>query len=206
MKRSRIIAFKIMLFIVTIPALIGRVSAQGAAPEPEMLNIVSISFNIAVLQSAEAQRDLSDVQAKFAPRQTQLQTLNNEIENLRRQLGNTATPLNDSERNAKEQALNSKQRQLQREAEDFKSESETSSQQVFQRVAQKMYAFVQEYAEQQGYSLVVERGSDTVPVVWYAAKNRDITEQVVKAYNLRAGATLPDTPGKSSSPRKPDSH
>jgi hypothetical protein len=81
----------------------------------------------------------------------------------------------------------SPKRRLQREAENYKNDTESASQQVFQRVAQKVYSFVQVYAKQHGYTIVIERGSDSTPVVWYVASNVDITDQVVKAYNAKAG-------------------
>ena len=104
-------------------------------------------------------------------------------------------PGSDPDRSAREQSLDLKERQLQREAEDFKNDSEGASQTVFQTIAQKVYAFVQTYAQNHGYALVLERGSDTAPVVWYAAKDVDITDQVVKAYNQ----TVASSPAQGSS-------
>jgi Skp family chaperone for outer membrane proteins len=49
-------------------------------------NIVTVSFNAAVLQTAEAQKDLGTLQARFAPRQAQLQALDDEVEALRKQV------------------------------------------------------------------------------------------------------------------------
>jgi len=193
----------------------GVIPAQTPTGEPTPA-VVTLAFNAAVLQTREAQRDLAALQIKFAPRQTELQKLNSEIEDLRRQVGSTSAQLNESDKNAREQSINSKVRLLQREAEDFKSESETASQEAFQRVAQKMYSFIQEYAQQHSYSLIVERGSDVTPVVWYAAKNIDITDQIIKAYNLKSGDGPPETPRKSSgsqrqnpptvSPQKSETH
>ena len=145
--------------------------------------IATISFNATVLQTAESQRNLNALQARFAPRQAHLESLDREVEQLRSQLSNRSTSVNDADRSVKEQSLDLKEKQLQREAEDFKNDSEGASQSAFQTVAQKVYAFVQTYAQQHGYTLVLERGSDAAPVVWYAGKDADITNQVVKAYN-----------------------
>ena len=68
---------------------------------------------------------------------------------------------------------------------------------MFQKVAQKVYAFLQTYSQQHGYSAVIERGSDAAPVVWYAAGNLDITDELIKAYNTEspaASAALPTAP------------
>lgn len=182
----------LFLLAVAKPAIF----AQAQTSRPATQNIVTVSFNAAVLQTTEAQRELSALQAKFAPRQAQLQTLNNEVESLRKQLADNK--LGDVEIANRERSLDSKEKQLQRQAEDFKNDSQTESQQVFQGVAQKFYAFLQAYAQQHGYSAVIERGSDAAPVVWYAAGNMDITEQLVKAYNAQ-----PST-GSSGSPGSPN--
>jgi len=204
MKRSRITTPKVVMIMSVTLVSTGFVSAQTHTSAPPTPNVVTLAFNAAILQTKEAQRDLGALQIKFAPRQTQLQKLNNEIEELRRQVNNTSAPLNDAERNSKEQAINSKVRLLEREAEDFKSESETASQQAFQRVAQKMYTFVQRYAQQHAYSLILERGSNATPVVWYAANNIDITDEVIKAYDLNSGDGLPETPRNTYGSQHPN--
>lgn len=184
--------------IVTPVVLTVVFSIQTWSQAPKELTaqaIATISFNTTVLQTAESQKDLSALQARFAPRQAHLESLNREVEQLRSQLSNKSTSVSDADRSAKEQSLNSKERQLQREAEDFKNDSEGASQAAFQTVAQKVYAFVQTYAQKHGYALVIERGSDTAPVVWYAAKDVDITDQVVKAYNQ----TMASSPAQGSS-------
>ena len=103
---------------------------------------MTVSFNTAVLQTAEAKRELGALQSKLAPRQAQLQTLNNEVEGLRKQLIDAGDKLPVVDRETKERSLEEKQKQLQRQAEDFRNDSQSESQQVFQKVAQKVYAFL----------------------------------------------------------------
>ena len=69
--------------------------AQVPSSPPAPQTIVTVSFNTAVLQTAEAKRELGALQSKLAPRQAQLQTLNNEVEGLRKQLidAGTSSPL-----------------------------------------------------------------------------------------------------------------
>ena len=169
-------------------------AAVALAQSPTALSApvyVTVAFNTAVLQTAEAKHIFSDLQAKFAPRQTHLQQLNAQVETLKKQLNDDAA-LSDAEKSAKMRTLDTEERQLQREADDFKSDTDSASQQAFQAVAQKLYAFLQDYAKQHAYTLVIDRGSDAAPVVWYAAANADITAELVKAYDLKAAATITD--------------
>jgi len=183
MKRSRILASLCVLFIQ--PAVsIGQSSTLSPTPA-----YVTVAFSAAVLQTAEAKHMFSDLQAKFGPRQTHLQQLNAQIESLKKQINDTAASLNEAEKSAKLHTLDTDERQMQREADDFKGDTDSASQQAFQSIAQKLYAFLQDYAKQHAYTLVIDRGSDTAPVVWYAATNADITVELIKAYDLKAAAT-----------------
>jgi outer membrane protein len=191
--------WRISLLLLCVPGVISVAQAQASPSEVKPQNIVTVSFNAAVLQTAESQKSLSALRARFAPKQKQLQALNDEVESLRKQLADTGSNLSDAEKASRARSLESKEKELQREAEDFKSDSQSESEQVFQRVAQKVYAFLQTFSQQHAYTAVIERGSDANPVVWYAASNMDITEELIKAYNAQ-----PE--GASSAPANPPAH
>jgi outer membrane protein len=199
MDGGKMTRWKLFLVLLCVSGVTGLAHAQAPADQVKPQTIVTVSFNTAVLQTAEAQKGLSALQARFAPKQKQLQTLNDEVENLRKQLADGSSNLSDAERATRGRSLESKEKELQREAEDLKSDSQNESEQVFQRVAQKVYAFLQTFSQQHGYSAVIERGSDANPVVWYAAGNMDITEELIKAYNVQAE-------GASSAPAMPSIH
>jgi outer membrane protein len=190
---NRWIAFGVLLPVSIVATVsMAQVASNSAAAQ----HIVTLSFNTAVLQTAEAQKELGALQTKLAPRQAQLQSLNNEVEALRKQMA--SDKLSDLERETRERSLETREKELQRQAEDFRNDSQSESQQVFQRVAQKVYTFLQTYSQQHGYSAVIERGSDAAPVVWYAAGNLDITDELIKAYNTQPSAGrpgLPNAPG-----------
>jgi outer membrane protein len=196
--------WRMSLVLLCISGVTGLAHAQAPPTQAKPQNIVTVSFNAAVLQTAEAQKSLGALQARFAPKQKQLQALNDEVESLRKQLADAGSNLSDAERATRTQSLESKEKQLQREAEDFKSDSQSESEQVFQRVAQKVYAFLQTFSQQHGYSAVIERGSDASPVVWYAATNLDITDELIKAYNAQAegaSSTPANGPAHGSAPK-----
>ncbi len=193
MKRSRILA---SLWVLFMQAAVAMAQSSGSLPAPAY---VTVAFSAAVVQTAEAKHLFSDLQAKFGPRQTHLQQLNAQIESLKKQINDTAATLNEAEKSSKMHTLDTEERQLQREADDFKGDTDSASQQAFQAVAQKLYAFLQDYAKQHAYTLVIDRGSDTAPVVWYAATNADITVELIKAYDLKAAATT----GSRTNPNSP---
>jgi outer membrane protein len=183
MQRSRtLVSFCVLFFSASVA--FAQSPKQVSAPV-----YVTVAFNAAVLQTAEAKHMFSDLQSKFAPRQTHLQELNTQIETLKKQINDHAASLSEADKAEKLRTLDTEERQLQHDADDFKGDTDSASQQAFQAVAQKFYAFLQEYAAQHDYSLVIDRGSEATPVVWYAAANVDITAEVIKAYDLKAAAT-----------------
>jgi outer membrane protein len=192
---KRFVSISTLLLASVFPAVL---QAQEPASTPAAV-VVTVSFNAAVLQTGEAQRELTALQTKYAPRQTQLKTLSDQVADLQKQLQVAGDKLSDSERANREQALSTKEKQLQRDSEDYKTDSQSDSQLVFQTVGQKMFSFLQTYAKQHGYALVVERGSDAAPVVWYVAGNLDITDALAKAYDVQSGIAAP-APASAAKP------
>jgi outer membrane protein len=198
----------VLSFSVVCGMSAARAQSNGSkptAPAPSTpSNIVVVNFNAAVLGTAEAQRSMGALQKRYAPREQELQKLSDDIEAAKKSLNDAATKLTDAERNQRLQDLGTKEKQLQREAEDFKNDSQAESQQAFQQVAQKVFSLLQEFSQQHGYAAVLERGTETVPVIWYTASNVDITDQLIKSYDAKygGGATgLPEKPvAKRTSP------
>jgi outer membrane protein len=181
-------AIRLSMAVASLLAASTLATAQAPTQPAAALKVATITFNTAVLSTADAHRAFDGLKTQFAPRQAQLQTLSNEVDSLQKDLQTNGQTLSESARATRERTLNEKQRQLQRQADDLKSDSTSESQQIYSRLAQKLYAFLQTYVPKHGYTMVVERGSDSNPIVWYADKSLDITSDVIKAYDAQAGA------------------
>ena len=198
LKRPEIFMLPFMVVCAMSAARAQSTNSMPTAPAVSTpSNIAVINFNAAVLGTAEAQRSMGALQKKYAPREQELQKLNDDIEATKKSLNDAAARLTDAERNQKLQDLGAKEKQLQREAEDFKNDSQAESQRAFQQVAQKVFSLLQEFSRQHGYAAVVEQGTETAPVVWYTATNVDITDQLIKSYDAKyavGAASLPEKP------------
>jgi outer membrane protein len=194
----------LILVLCAFTALHGQnpASTPIASALPSGSAIAVLNFNAAVLGTAEAQRQLGALEKKYSPREQQLQRLNEDIEAFKKTLSDSAK-LSEAQKNEKLHELGSKEKQLQREADDFKNDSQSESQQAFQQVAQKVFSFLQAFSQQHGYAAVLERGTDTDPIVWYAASNVDITDQITRGYDAKFGpgaSSLPETPSATQPP------
>ena len=102
MMNTKTLAMVVLLFGAANAEIL---RSQAPAPSPATTSVVTVSFNAAVLQTAEAQREMASLQSKYAPRQAQLKALSDEIAELQKQLEATADKLSDAERASREQTL-----------------------------------------------------------------------------------------------------
>ena len=164
------------------------IAAARAAVPPAKIAVVA--FEMAVGQTNEGQRDFADLQKKYAPKEAALKTLSGEIDGLAKQLQTPGASLSDAERTSKAKILDEKKKQLDRESEDAKSALQQDMQDLFNTLQSKVYDVMQSYAEQQGYTLIVDISQQQSPVL-YANSGSNITKAVIDAYNLKSGVPAP---------------
>ena len=164
----------------------------AAAPQAVPAKIAVIAFQLAVGQTNEGQRDFADLQKKYAPKEAALKTLSDEIDNLTKQLQTQGASLSEADRNAKAKAIDDKKKQLDRESQDARDSFQQDVQDMYNALASKVYDVMQSYAEQQGFTLILDYSQQQTPVL-YANKATDITKQVIDAYNLKSGVPAPET-------------
>jgi outer membrane protein len=74
---------------------------------------------------------------------------------------------------------------------------------VYNALASKVGAVMASYAEQQGYTLVLDYAQQQSPVL-YAQPATDITKLVIEAYNVKSGVPAPPLqPAATSAPAAP---
>jgi outer membrane protein len=175
---------------------------QTAAPAGPA-KIAVIAFQAAVGQTNEFQRNFGDLQKKFEPKRQQLKTLSDEIENLTKQLQAQGDKLTDAERASRAKTIEDKKKQAQRLGEDAQNDYQQEIQQVFGGVASKVGEVMTAYAQQNGYTLVLD-GSESqqqAPLVLFASPSTDITKAVIDAYNLKSGVPAPPAQPAAAAPK-----
>jgi outer membrane protein len=190
MKRSiAVIAVLASGFVLSATAQTAPASAVPAVPAKAAV----IAFQTAVGQTNEFQRDFADLQSKFEPKRVQLKKLSEEIESMDKQLQTQGDKLNDQERANRTRELESKKKEAQRLSEDAQSDFQQEMQEIFNGVATKVEDVLSTYAQQQGYTLVVDvtQQQQQAPVVLYASPSSDITKAIIDAYNAKSGVPAP---------------
>jgi outer membrane protein len=191
MKRS--LALIVTLASGLVLSAAAQTSPATAAAPPGPSKVAIIAFQGAVVSTNEFQRNMADLQKKYAPREAQLKALNDEIENLTKQLQAQGDKLSDAERASRAKTIDDKKKQLDRSAEDLKNDGGTEAQEMFNSLASKVGDVMVAYAQLQGFTLILDATANQNqqnPVLW-ATDSTNITKAVIDAYNLKSGVPAP---------------
>ena len=184
-------------------ALSAQAQTPAAAAPAGPAKIAVIAFQAAVSQTNEFPRNFADLQKKFDPKRQKIQALSTEIEGLEKQLQAQGDKLSDAERASKAKIIEDKQKQAKRDLEDAQNDFQQEIQQLFGGVAGKVGEVLVTYAQQQGFTLVVDASENQQqsPLVLYASPSTDITRVVIDAYNVKSGVPAP--PAQPATPAAP---
>ena len=181
-----------------LAVLVGSMSlrAQSATPAPSKIGVINIQAAIA--NTAEGKKVITDLQTKYAPRQSELQHLQQDIQAIQDQLSKQVTTLSEEEQGRLNREAEDKQKLLKRSAEDAQNDFNHDRDEAIGRIGQKMVKVIGEYSTQNGFTLVLD---DAQIPIYYASKDIDITEEIIKRYdtaNPVAGAVAPAKPAAHS--------
>jgi outer membrane protein len=180
-------------FVLSAAAQTPAVPAASAAPT----KIAIVAFQAAVAQTNEGQRNFADLQKKYDPKRQQLKVLSDEIDNLKKQLQAQGDKLSDAERATRAKTIDDKEKQLQRSAEDAQNDMNQEMQDLYNNLASKVYDVMASYAQEHGYTLVLDIAQQQNPVL-YATPAIDISKAVVESYNTKSGVPAPPAPATAS--------
>jgi len=188
MKRSLALAFTLASGLALSAA--AQTSPAPAAAPAGPAKIAVIAFQVAVAQTNEGQRNFADLQKKYAPKEAQLKAMSEEIDKLTKALQTQGDSLSDAERTSRAKTIDDKKKQAQRELEDAQNDMNSEMQEMYNALASKVYDVMAAYAQQQGYTLVLDVAQQQNPVL-YASESTNITRAVIDAYNVKSGVPAP---------------
>lgn len=155
-------------------ALLGVCSLMGIASAQSKIAIINVQS--AVIETAEIKKAQADLQAKYKPRQGELEKMQKELEALQAQLsGGKVTQQQEAEINARGQRL---QRELQRRNEDLQSEVNADRNDILQKTGVRMTEVVRKLAEERGLDVIIDT-SNTL----YFKPALEMTKDAIAAYD-----------------------
>jgi len=170
----------------------------AVAPQAIPAKIALVAFEQAVFATNEGQRAVQEVQKKYEPKKSQIDTLSQEVDSLKKQLQSAPATLSDEERQSRLKTIDTKEKQLNRDAEDAQTAYNADLQEAYGKIAQKVSVTLKNYVSQNGYTLLLDVSNQQSNVMW-AVPSTDVTQAVVSAYNTSSGIAAP-APSAPSAP------
>jgi len=165
--------------------------------------IAVINIQLAITSTAEGKQAAAELQAKFAPEKNELDQLQQRIEDIQNRLRNGERTLSDEEKARLAREGNELSRRYQRKQQQLSEDATDAQNDVVDRIGRKMVSVLDHYAQQNGYSLVLDTAGQTTPVL-YASNQVDITQTIIKlydqAYPVKSAAAAP---APAPAPAKP---
>ena len=188
------------------PATTPRPAAPAAQaeikPEPIPAKVAVIAFEQGVVATNEAQRATLDIQKKYEPKKTAIDSQSAELDSLKKQYQALPTTISDEERAARLKTIDDKTKALQRDVEDAQNSYNTDVQEALGKIAQKFGGTAVKYAQEHGFTLLLNiGGQQQLPTVLWWQRETDITQASIDAYNVASGIAAPP-PQAPSAPRR----
>lgn len=163
-------------------------SAPATADQPAKVAV--IAFQAAVAKTNEGQNSFARVEKKYQPQQESINSLKTQVDTLTKQLQTDGPKLTDSERAARAKVIDDKSKELDRTTQEARTDFQQDVSQAYGALAEKVYDVMKNYAEQNGYTLVLDYSGQQSPVL-FAGQTTDITDAVIAAYNVKSGVPPP---------------
>jgi outer membrane protein len=192
------IAIVALVAAMAVPAATwAQVGARSADTVPSKIGV--LNMQIAITSTAEGKQDANELQAKFAPRQQEIQNLQKQIQDIQTRLQTTANTLSDAEKYRLADQGTKLQRELTRKQQEAREDYQDAQQDMIDQLGRKMMTVIDKYSRQNGYAVIIDTSSQQTPVI-YAANGINVTEEIVKLYDqtypAKAAAGATGTPGK----------
>jgi outer membrane protein len=190
-----------------ISALTCAVAALASAQAATPTKVGIIHVQAAILNTKEGKKASEELNAKFAPKKTELEKKQAEIDQLKDKLQKGSATMSDDAKAAMMRDIDNKTKSLQRANEDAQADLEQEEGKVFNELGSKMYGIVQKYAVDNGYAVIIDVSNPQQPVWWASdAPGINITNDVIALYdkaNPGTGATAAPSASKPASAPAP---
>jgi outer membrane protein len=140
--------------------------------------VAIVSLQRAVLGCAEIKKASADMEAKYKPRQQEMEKLQRDLQGIQQQLQSNAgklTPAAEADLNAEGQR---KQRELQRMDDDLKADVTAERNEILSSTGKRMKEIVQKLAEDKGLDVIVDEQSTL-----FFKPTLDLTAEAIAAYD-----------------------
>lgn len=187
------------IFVPLLLASAAFSAAAQASPAPNKVGVIQIQT--ALLSTTEGKKAADDLQTRYEPKRQEIAEKQKELAALREQLNKGSNTMSNEAKQSLALEIDQKNRSLSRLAEDAQADFEQDRNRILQDLGQRMMVVIQKYAQDNGYSVILDISSPETPVLW-ASSAIDVTSDIVALYdkNSPAASKPAAAPSKPAAP------
>lgn len=197
--KVRYLLLTALAVLLVIPAAWAQAGSATSGPSGK---VAVISLQEAITGTTEGKQASQQLQAQFAPRRSEVQSIGKQIQDIQQRLQTGANTLSAEEQARLNREGTELQRRGQRDEQDLEQDMQDASQDAINRIGQKMMPLVKKYAQQNGYGVVIDTSSQNTPVI-YSSEQMDITQQIIRLYDEAYPAKAATPPAAHPGTNKP---
>ena len=171
-----------ILMVLFIVAVFSGVSSCASAKES--FRIAVIDPQAVIEKSKAGKRALNMLKEHAKARENIMKSDKKELEDLQNELKSSEKTLSQEEFKKKQEVFSRKVQDWQKRGQEYQAELSKKQQEMVNEYMKKIEKATGVVAKRHGFSLVVDKGSETTfRIVLYNRKGLDITNEVVKEFN-----------------------
>lgn len=136
-------------------------------------------------ESEEGKRSIGELQKMVDSRQKSLEEKQKKIQSLREEYEKKKSVLNEEARKSKEEEIERLGRELQRTVADYQVELQKKQNEITQSMLKEIRQIINEFAQKEGYSLILERAEQ---LLIFVTPTIDITDRIIALFNQKTEA------------------
>lgn len=168
------------MVVASLPVLVAGFTQPVQAAE--RMKVAMMDQQQVIERSVAGKRALEELKSYSTARQKIIDSDDQELKEIEK--GMQDATLSEEARKEKQEHFKMKLEAYQRRIQDFNREVQEKQRSMVAEYAQKIRAAAEVVAQKEGYSAVLDRGSDsTVKIVIYSHPSVDLTEQIIKEFD-----------------------
>lgn len=173
----------VRVVVLGLTCLLGTAAAWAQTSISDSGNKVAvISMRQAIGTSAEGKQAILEMQARFMPRQQELELLSKQLGNLQQKLNAGQSTFTEEEKDDLNTQVTRLTQELNRKKSQYQEDLAAAQEEFVKHIGRKVVDVLRHYAQENGYVAVLDSSAQNSPIL-YASKNIDITPAIVKLYD-----------------------
>lgn len=169
----------------------------AAGPMPQKIGVINMQE--ALVNTVDGKKAISDLRAKYGPRDADMQKRQQELQAKTDNYRKTQATLSDEAKAKIEREIDAMTRSLQRDNDDAKQDMDADQQKMINELGSKIIQVITRYAADNQYTVIFDDSGQPSNIM-FASNAIDITRDVIALYDKSAPSTPPSAPPATTKP------